>query len=283
MATNTRETTEVSTHFAFGRNWRHYAATIDESRIQSAVQNMQRLLRRQSLEGQSFFDIGCGSGVHSLAALRLGARRVVAIDFDPDSVATCREVLSRWSPSSNWTCQRGSVFDLPDVAEEQFDVVYSWGVLHHTGDLWTATRKAATLVKPNHGVLAIAVYLKTPLCRLWRVEKRIYSRLPWIAQLPFILGYSAVDLLRITVRGGNPVAHVRDYQQKRGMNYWHDAHDWLGGYPYESASAEEVSEFMRGLGFELRYSSGTEPFLGLTGSGCAEYLFARASAEARHR
>ena len=66
---------DVGTHFAFGKNWRNYAATIDEPRILSAMSKMQALLGKDSLEGLSFVDIGCGSGIHSLAALRLGGRQ----------------------------------------------------------------------------------------------------------------------------------------------------------------------------------------------------------------
>jgi SAM-dependent methyltransferase len=267
-------TTDVATHFAFGENWSDYSRTIDETRIQSAVENLQRLLNQQTLGGLSFLDIGCGSGIHSLSALRLGAGPLLAVDFDPVSVNTCRDVLSKWADGFKWTCQPCSVFDIDSATSDKFDIVYSWGVLHHTGDMWKAIGKAAEKVKPG-GLFALAVYVKTRLCEFWKIEKRIYRRFPTFLQFPFICLYSAVDLTRLLVRGVNPIKWVREYRKLRGMNYWHDAHDWLGGYPYESASAEEVAAFMKRQGFTLLKSFNTESSLGLTGSGCAEYLFIR--------
>jgi 2-polyprenyl-6-hydroxyphenyl methylase/3-demethylubiquinone-9 3-methyltransferase len=265
---------DVSTHFGFGENWRSYAATIDETRIHSAVENMQRLLSSASLKGLSFLDIGCGSGIHALAALRLGAAPLIALDIDPTSVDTCRQVLSKWHPSENWKCQVASVFELSDTSWGAFDIVYSWGVLHHTGDMWTAIRNAAALVKPG-GSFAFALYKRTPLCRFWRLEKRIYLMLPRALQFLLLCLYSAADLSRLTLRGRNPVRWVNEYHHNRGMTFWHDAHDWLGGYPYESASPPEVNAFMHALGFVPVNAFGTQTSLGLTGSGCAEYLFVR--------
>jgi len=274
MKTDESLLNDVGTHFAFGKNWRSYAATIDEPRILSAMDKMRVLLGRDSLEGMSFIDIGCGSGLHSLAALRLGAGKVVAVDFDPVSVETTHDLLSQRAPSGKWTCNAGSVFALPSEWGGSFDVVYSWGVLHHTGDLWTAVGKAAALTAPG-GIFAVALYCKTRLCGCWKIEKRIYSKLPSFLQFPILAAYSGLDLLRLAVRGHNPISHVKHYQQNRGMNFWHDAHDWLGGYPYESASREEVTGFMAKRDFSLVRALGAESSLGLTGAGCAEYLFKR--------
>ena len=265
---------DVGTHFAFGKNWRNYAATIDEPRILSAMDKMRALLGRDSLEGLSFVDIGCGSGIHSLAALRLGARKLAAYDFDPISVETTRALLSANAPAGNWSCEVCSVFDLPASLARSFDVVYSWGVLHHTGDMWTAITRAAELTAPG-AIFAVALYYKTPLCGLWKIEKRVYSKLPAPLQFPILAMYSGLDLLRLAVRGHNPISHVKNYQQKRGMNFWHDEHDWLGGYPYESASRQEVIDFMAKLGFSFVQAFRTESSLGITGTGCAEYLFKR--------
>jgi SAM-dependent methyltransferase len=273
MAKSQELISDVSTHFAFGENWSDYATTIDEPRIASAVENLQRMLDRRDLKGVSFCDVGCGSGIHSLAALRLGAGPLLALDIDPKSVETCQKVLAKFAPASPASVKVGSAFQIDQVADK-FDIVYSWGVLHHTGDMWTAIKNVATLVKPG-GYYALALYVKTPLCGFWTAEKRVYRKLPYALQVPFILAYSAVDLTRLLVRGKNPIEWVRRYQERRGMNYWHDAHDWLGGYPYESASAEETAAFMKKLGFSLVKSFRTESSLGLTGTGCAEYLFKR--------
>jgi SAM-dependent methyltransferase len=275
MATTERLMADVSTHFAFGKNWSDYAKTIDEPRVAAAVENLQRILDRTSLKGMSFCDIGCGSGIHSLSALRLGAKNVLALDIDPRAVETTSSVLARFAPSGQYRVHTGSAFRLDEV-EETFDVVYSWGVLHHTGDMWSAMKNASMLVEPG-GYFCVALYVKTALCRAWRIEKRVYRKLPRILTVPLILVYSAIDLLRLLIRGHNPITWVREYPNRRGMNYWHDAHDWLGGYPYESASAAEAIAFMKKQGFSLVKSWRTESSLGLTGTGCAEYLFRRDS------
>ena len=153
-------------------------------------------------------------------------------------------------------------------------MVYSWGVLHHTGAMWEAIGQAADLVKPG-GTLVIAIYLKTRFCPFWRVEKRLFSSSPkWIQVLIAVI-YSALFLVRIGIRGNNPIGYVLKYQQNRGMSWWTDQIDWLGGYPYESASAEEVTDFVVGKGFEVVKTKNTTPSIGLFGSGCGEYVFRR--------
>jgi SAM-dependent methyltransferase len=119
--------TLAESHFAFGRNWAEYAAKITEAEIRAAEAGLVRLLGGDRLDGKRFLDIGSGSGLHSLAALRLGAREVVAIDIDADSVATTHAVLSRFFPQGPWRCQEKSVFELKPEEWGDFDVVYSWG------------------------------------------------------------------------------------------------------------------------------------------------------------
>ena len=77
--------------------------------------------------------------------------------------------------------------------------------------------------------------------------------------------------------GTDPIRYIRDYQRSRGMSWWHDCIDWLGGYPYKSASSEEVIGFLELRGFRLVAAFNTASPLGLLGSGCAEYVFQRRS------
>ena len=165
------ETAEL--RFEFGKNWASFAATLDEAKIRESENRLVALLETDSLRGLSFLDIGCGSGLHSLAALRLGAERVWAIDLDPNSVGTAQAVLARWWPSQNYRVERKSVFALETDLPEPFDIVYSWGVLHHTGEMARAIRAACRAVKPG-GRLALALYGKTRYCGIWRRIKRWY-------------------------------------------------------------------------------------------------------------
>lgn len=88
-----QDLTRAESHFAFGRNWAEYAGKITEAEVREAEAGLLRLMGGERLEGKRFLDIGSGSGLHSLAALRLGAREVLAVDIDADSVATTRAVL----------------------------------------------------------------------------------------------------------------------------------------------------------------------------------------------
>lgn len=260
--------------FEFGRNWRAFSEHIDEGRIAEATAALRRLLGRESLAGLDFLDIGCGSGLHALAALRLGAKRVEAVDLDPDAVATARDTLSRHSAGGAFSVRQADVFALAPERDGRFDVVYSWGVLHHTGDLWGAVRSASALVRPG-GVLAIALYKRTPLCGFWTREKRLFVRSGPTLRRVMVALYAGAKALRDLLRGRSPFARFRAHRAQRGMYWYTDAVDWLGGYPYESASPEEVRRFVEPLGFALEASFHTRASWGVFGTGNAEYRFRR--------
>lgn len=259
-----------SSHFEFGKNWADFARTIDDVRTQAAIDGVQKLV--PDLTGKSFLDIGCGSGLSSLAALKLGASRVLATDIDEHSVETTRQVLTRKAPSPNWSTQRLSVFGMSADTLGTFDVVYSWGVLHHTGDMQRAIRRAVSLVKPG-GLLAISIYNKTACCGFWRLEKMLYSKSPRSLQAAVQATYMTAFMLGLTMRGKNPAAFVKDYRHKRGMKWTNDVHDWLGGYPYESASADDIISLLSDM--ELVRSFPLPPSLGIFGTGCSEFVFCR--------
>jgi SAM-dependent methyltransferase len=266
--------TGIESHFAFGENWASYAEKINDADIDEAVKGLQRLCGR--LDGQRFLDIGCGSGLHSLAALRLGAAEIVCVDIDPDSVATTKSVLSRHSAGAAFRVEQASVFDMDPSRWGQFDTVYSWGVLHHTGDMYRALRAAAALVKPG-GAFVVALYRKTWLCWFWRVEKRWYSRASKRAQgvaARIYLWFFALAL------GRRYKTYVDEYRSARGMNFHNDVHDWLGGYPYESISPAETNRFMTGIGFRIERTFARKGpyfgrYAGFSGSGCDEYAYVR--------
>lgn len=168
----------TAVRFGFGENWQDFAAGVDSRRLEVAGQSLDRLLDKAPLDGRTFLDIGCGSGLFSLAAAKRGAI-VKSFDFDANSVACTRNLRSVFFPhSESWTVEQGSILDRAYVDRlGTFDIVYSWGVLHHTGAMWTAVGNAAKLVAPG-GTLAIALYRKTPMCRAWTWEKRLYTRSP---------------------------------------------------------------------------------------------------------
>jgi predicted RNA methylase len=266
---------ELKAHFSFGENWAQYSEKIDDARIEEAEKSLIRLVGREAIEGRTFLDIGCGSGLFSLAAVRLGCRQLLAVDLDPKSVETARRVLSSRAPAANWNCRNISVFDLDPAPQGTFDVVYSWGVLHHTGAMYKAIAKASKMVAPD-GMLTLALYSKTPLCSLWRLEKRIYSRSPKWAQKLIEIVYIEVVRLRLALKGESLKKRREEYWKKRGMDMYHDTRDWLGGYPYESISPTEAMSYMKELGFKpVRPFEYYPPSIGLLGTGCDEYSFVR--------
>ena len=276
----------VETHFAFGKNWASYAALIGEREITEAERGLLKLLPKEALAGKRFLDIGCGSGLHSLAALRLGAGEVLAVDIDPDSVATTRAVLDRHAPQARYSVQESSVFDLDSARTGRFDVVYSWGVLHHTGDMHRALRQATALVAPR-GVFMFALYRKTWMCGFWKLEKRFYSHAGPGTQKFIRSVYVALYRVALRMRGQPFKEYVRNYKNKRGMDFYHDVHDWLGGYPYESISSAGVALAMHTWGLVpvkilVQRGRAFGRHTGLFGSGCDEYVYRRASpAESR--
>jgi 2-polyprenyl-6-hydroxyphenyl methylase/3-demethylubiquinone-9 3-methyltransferase len=265
--------TERETHFEFGENWKNYSKTIDQKRIDFAIEGVRRLFP-DGLAGKTFLDIGCGSGLHSLAALSLGAASVIAVDIDEISVSTTQELLTRYAPASKWTAKVASVFDASPDELGKFDVVYSWGVLHHTGDMWRAIEYAARFVN-SRGWFAIAIYSATSCDAMWKAEKKFYSRAPSPVQWGIRQIYMAAFLAAKILLGRNPISYVRNYSAIRGMNFSHDAHDWLGGYPYETASAAEMLERVTALGFAEVRSFRLPATTGLFGSGCNEFVFER--------
>jgi 2-polyprenyl-6-hydroxyphenyl methylase/3-demethylubiquinone-9 3-methyltransferase len=266
--------TDRKTHFEFGENWKNYSKTIDQKRIDSAKEGVRKLFP-EGLEGKAFLDIGCGSGLHSLAALSLGAASVTAIDIDENSVGTTRTLLTKYAPDLKWAASVASVFEASPDQLGKFDVVYSWGVLHHTGDMWRAIGSATDFVNSG-GQFAIAIYSATRCDSMWKAEKKLYSHGPRPIQWSIRQIYMVALLARQTLSGENPVSYVRNYPQMRGMNFSHDAHDWLGGYPYETATAAEIRDRVCKRGFTELRSFPLPITFGLFGSGCHEFVFRKA-------
>lgn len=267
----------LDAHFGFGENWLDYLAQVDEAAIAEAERGLTRLVPSRMLDGARFLDIGCGSGLHSLAAIRLGAAELVAMDIDPNSVRATEALIAAHAPSASASIRELSIFDADPSDLGTFDIVYSWGVLHHTGAMWEAVERATRFVRPD-GVLVIALYERRPSCAFWSIEKRFYSRSSDLVRRLLRGLYKGLFWAGLIATGRRPSAYFQTYRSRRGMSFHHDVHDWLGGYPYESASLEEVKAKMRALGFETVFARGVKRGLRLLGTGCAEYTLVRSAA-----
>ncbi|MGA9853987.1 MAG: class I SAM-dependent methyltransferase [Gammaproteobacteria bacterium] len=234
--------------FAFGNNWARFLKHLDQERISLAEESLRKMLHVSSLTGQTFLDVGCGSGLFSLAARRLGAR-VRSFDYDPQSVACARHLKEKFFPQDDqWTIEQESILEQPYLATlGQNDIVYSWGVLHHTGALWEALANVVPLVKPG-GQLFIAIYNDQGwMSDYWGFIKRQYNQgMPWkiliiAIHVPYFM------MLAPVVQFAKGKFHL-----KRGMSRWHDFLDWLGGLPFEVASPDTVVKFYERCDFALQ-------------------------------
>jgi 2-polyprenyl-3-methyl-5-hydroxy-6-metoxy-1,4-benzoquinol methylase len=264
--------------FEFGNNWKHYIASLREQHILAAERSLCQMLGRQRLDGLRFLDVGCGSGLFSLAALRLGATSVVSFDLDRDSVECAHVLSARYGYDSRWKIMKGDVLNLDFLKSlGTFDIVYSWGVLHHTGQMWQALENITVPVSKG-GIVFVAIYNdQGSLSRFWTWEKRLYNFLPNFVRHMIAVPYY---VLVLTLRTGSGLFHNRPVGQwyrssERGMNLWIDTKDWLGGYPFESASSGALLEFFRDRNFVVQNVRLRK------GSGCNEMVF-RLPAEFGH-
>ena len=274
MSASSQDEIAAGERFAFGQNWQRFLTTLDEGRIQRAEDSLRRMLEVTDLRGSTFLDVGCGSGLFSLAARRLGAR-VHSFDFDAQSVACARQLrLQYFSDDAGWIIEQGSILDAAYlVSLGRFDVVYSWGVLHHTGAMWQALENAAGLVA-GQGKLFIAIYNdQGKNSQRWRAVKRAYNRSPsglrFLITVPVLVQLwwrrTLKDLLRL-----RPFESWRKEGRERGMSPWHDLIDWVGGYPFEVARPEAILDFYVRRGFTLKRLTTCGGSL-----GCNEFVFVR--------
>jgi 2-polyprenyl-6-hydroxyphenyl methylase/3-demethylubiquinone-9 3-methyltransferase len=260
---------DVKVTFSFGKNWEAYLAKcFSEERVRISREWLLRFLELRDLKGMTFLDVGSGSGLSSLAAFDAGAERVLSFDIDPHSVATTTRARELRGSPANWDVLHGSVLDLPFLEGlGTWDIVYSWGVLHHTGRMWESIRNVASRVRPD-GVFYTALYTTDPSSGHWTEVKKIYNAAGPFRKRMMEYGYVWRHLIRPNLFAPFRIRRtIREYKAGRGMDYMTDVRDWLGGYPFEHARIEQVLHFGQDdLGLRLVNLK--------TGEANTEYLFA---------
>ena len=251
--------------FSFGENWKDYVETVTEEEVNSAKRDIEEWFGNGFVLGKTAVDIGSGSGIHSLAFYLLEAKRIYSFDADPSSVEATKRLWVKVESPDKWTVSRGSILDKEFLQFiGQFDIVYSWGVLHHTGAMWEALEKSFSLVKPG-GKLLVALYAKGPRYPKDLALKKKYNVASELGKHWMI--YKRIGRVILSKLGHLENPLTWNQKKRRGMNVYHNIVDWLGGLPYEVASENEVLTFGRKYGFIL------EQIKVKGEGGCSIYMF----------
>lgn len=246
--------------FSFGENWLKYIKTFNKENLREVRLSLQELLGVKSLKGKSFIDIGCGSGIFSLAAIDMNAQKVISLDNDQKSVEACN-IIKRRNDAKHWFILKGSILDkdfLNDLGKA--DIVYAWGVLHHTGAMWKAIDNSAKLVK-KEGLLALAIYNRHWASGFWLRFKKLYNRRGKIIKKIMVFSIFLPRVLTRLIKLKHP------FREKRGMSIYCDAVDWAGGFPYEYADFDEIVSFLKKRDFILINGIRTKSI------GCNQFMF----------
>jgi predicted RNA methylase len=259
--------------YAFGQNWLKFNEKFSINHLRYVRENIENLFESTGIENKSVLDIGSGSGIHALAFISLGARKVTCFDQDNESVQATKNTLEKNVADQNkWEVFKGDILKKNERASKSYDIVYSWGVLHHTGNLRQALLNASSFCNDN-GMLVLALYRKTSFDKFWKIEKFLYSRSHRTVQLLLEFFYIFLFALAYSFTGRNFYRYVKNYHVNRGMNFFVDVRDWLGGYPYETIDKEELCKIFKDSKFRLIQSKISKNSLGIFGSGCDEYVF----------
>jgi ubiquinone/menaquinone biosynthesis C-methylase UbiE len=213
--------------------------------------HLHLIFGEEKIKGKCIVDCGSGSGITSLAFRKLGAAHVIGLDQSQNDVNFATQKAQEYGVSNcsfwvkNLLDEQSLTTDLPF---KTFDIVYSFGVLHHTSDPQKAFRNIAKLMKDD-GLLCVGLYLKTPLTSFFDILGKLYRKSP-----PFIQ-----DLWRKCIE-----SFLFCYDTCKGKrphdveNIQSEVHDWFGVPKRSHHTLEEVALWYEGIGC-------TSKFIGYTG------------------
>lgn len=250
--------------FDFGENWLDFSKkSLDEDRMKEAEKSLKDLIGEETIKNKTFLDIGSGSGIFSIVAKKIGAKKVVGFDISENSIKTAFLNKKRFAPNSEIDFQKQSILEKGYDQWGKFDIVYSWGVLHHTGNMWQAIRNAMNLVEKD-GYFVIAIYNKHWTSPIWKVIKWFYNVAPKVVKRGMVILFYNLK------KNFFKIKNKEMFNKTRGMNFYYDVIDWIGGYPYQYASTDEIKKYFDKFDFKLINLVNTKGW-----TGCNEYMFKR--------
>lgn len=249
--------------FSFGKNWLGFSSVQTQRNLESAKNDLELWLG-SVINGRTVIDIGSGSGLHSLAFWNLGAKYVVSFDFDEESVKATKKCWIEAGCPENWIVLEGDILSDAFVNSlGRFDIVYSWGVLHHTGEMWRAINNAFSLAREN-SLIWLSLYQDEKNYERDLKMKINFNRSTWFGKKHMVF-HALIKQLRSRRRKGQSLKFWKDVRG-RGMSTYFDLVDWIGGYPYEVTSPEKLIDYVKArYGFGLLKYNYSE--------ACAVYLF----------
>lgn len=231
--------------FSFGKNWCDYVDKLTDDIVKIHKDNLFTYYTDYDFKDKSILDIGCGSGLSSLSFNILGCKSLLSIDVDPNSIIAAYKLKNNFKKlvltECDWEIKEQSILDDNFVNNSRkFDLVYSWGVLHHTGDMWTAIDNASKLVNDG-GILHLALYVSGNRYNDDLMLKYLYNMTDENGKIKLIYDWlyyyhisKNIDIFQIN---------------NRGMNKYNDCIDWLGGLPYEVCNPSVLDYFLEKKGF----------------------------------
>jgi len=256
--------------FSFGKNWQNFNKNITNKNINNSIKYFKNFTKFVNLKNKTFIDVGCGSGINSLLAIKLNAKKVLSIDIDENSVSACKLLRKKYKISNkNWIIKQVSILDTSKIKKlGKFDFIYSWGVLHHTGDMNKAFDNLFLLAKKK-SYIYVSIYNKYLTSNTWKIIKYFYASsnnfIKKIMEKIYItIYYIGLNLNKYSIK-----EYKKSFVLKRGMSFRHDIIDWLGGYPYEYLSFEDLSAIFFKKGYSIL------SFKKSNGVGCNEIFVKR--------
>jgi ubiquinone/menaquinone biosynthesis C-methylase UbiE len=217
-------------------------------------------LDKLELDGKQVLEIGLGQGADSEQLIRRGARWT-GIDLTPESVRRVRARLElRELPFEDLV--NGSALEMP-FEDNSFDMVYSFGVLHHIPDIAQAQREIHRVLRPG-GKLVMMLYAKQSLN--YQLSIRLVRRLGLVVAAK--LGGASSPLVARHVELAKEKGLLRYLRMKNFIHRNTDGPDNPYSKVYDEADVDEdFSRFNREDSFKRFMHAPPLPVHGLPGQG----------------